>query len=169
MKKMIIYNYNLKDLGNNNTFNNFYFIYIYYMLYHIDIDYGRINELIIFDKLKIFFKDHTLSELDYYNDFDYKNTDSTLLIELKSRRCEYETYTDTMINISKLNKCKRYSRNKKIKMEIYFFFYFNKNDLYYWKYNEVDTFRYGTCSRVDRENVAIKYAYISKDLLTKVE
>ena len=137
------------------------------MLYNIDIDYGRQNELIIFEKLKLFFKD-ALYELDFYNNFDYKNEDSSLLIELKSRRCKFETYNDTMINISKLNKCKRYTRNKTIKMEIYFFFYFNNNDLYYWKYNEVDTLRYGTCSRVDRENVAIKYAYISKNLLIKV-
>ena len=138
------------------------------MLYNIDIDYGRQNEIIIFQKLKLFFNNHILSELDFYNDFDYKNEDSSLLIELKSRRCKFETYNDTMINISKLNKCKRYTRNKKIKMEIYFFFYFNNTDLYYWKYNEVNTLRYGTCSRVDRENVAIKYAYISKELLTKV-
>ena len=138
------------------------------MLYNIDIDYGRQNEIIIFQKLKLFFNNHILSELDFYNDFDYKNEDSSLLIELKSRRCKFETYNDTMINISKLNKCKRYTRNKQIKMEIYFFFYFNNNDLYYWKYNEVNTLRYGTCSRVDRENVAIKYAYISKELLTKV-
>ena len=138
------------------------------MLYNIDIDYGRQNELIIFQKLKLFFNNHILSELDFYNDFDYKNEDSSLLIELKSRRCKFETYNDTMINISKLNKCKRYTRNKTIKMEIYFFFYFNNNDLYYWKYNEVDTLRYGTCSRVDRENVAIKYASISKNLLIKV-
>ena len=139
------------------------------MLYNIDIDYGRQNEIIIFQKLKLFFNNHILSELDFYNDFDYKNEDSSLLIELKSRRCKFETYNDTMINISKLNKCKRYTRNKTIKMEIYFFFYFNNNDLYYWKYNEVDTLRYGTCSRIDRDNVAIKYAYISKELLTKVE
>ena len=74
-----------------------------------------------------------------------------------------------MINISKLNKCKRYTRNKKNKMEIYFFFYFNENHLYYWKYNEIDKLRYGTCTRVNRENIANKYAYISKELLTKVE
>lgn len=73
-----------------------------------------------------------------------------------------------MLNISKLNKCKRYTRNKQNKIEIYIFFYFNENDLYYWKYNETDTLRYGTCSRVDRENIAIKYAYVPKNLLTKV-
>ena len=38
------------------------------MLYNIDIDYGRQNELIIFDKLKLFFSKHKLCELDYYND-----------------------------------------------------------------------------------------------------
>ena len=39
------------------------------MQYHIDIDYGRENEITIFDKLKSFFNNNTLCELDYYNDF----------------------------------------------------------------------------------------------------
>ena len=30
------------------------------MLYSIDVDYGRQNEIIIIEKLKSFFKDHTL-------------------------------------------------------------------------------------------------------------
>ena len=36
------------------------------MLYDIDINYGRQNEIIIFDKLKLFFNDTNLKELSYY-------------------------------------------------------------------------------------------------------
>ena len=75
-----------------------------------------------------------------------------------------------MINCSKLNKCKRLIKNKSKKIEIYFFFYFKQNDLYYWKYNEKDDLRYSTCNRPDRvSSINNKYAYISRNLLTKVE
>ena len=139
------------------------------MLYNIDIDYGRQNEIIIFDKLKLFFNDANLKELSYYDEFDYSNTDKTILCELKSRRCNYNEYNDTMINCSKLNKCKRLIKNKIKKIEIYFFFYFKQNELNYWKYNETDDIRYGEGGRVDRPNAFKKYAFISRNLLTKVE
>ena len=140
------------------------------MLFHLDIDYGRENEIIIYDKLKLFFNDANLKELSYYDEFDYSNEDGTILCELKSRRCNYNEYNDTMINCSKLNKCKRLIRNKNKKIEIYFFFYFKQNDLYFWKYNEIDDLRYSTCNRPDRvSSTNNKYAYISRNLLTKVE
>ena len=41
------------------------------MMYSIDIDYGRANEILIFQKLKKFFQDHILCELDYYNDLRF--------------------------------------------------------------------------------------------------
>ena len=141
------------------------------MLYDLDIDYGRKNEIIIFEKLKIFFSNEKMKELDYYHEFDYTNGDETILCELKSRRCNFNEYNDTMLNISKLNKCKRLIRNKnKLKIEIYFFFYFKQNELYYWKYNEKDNLRYSTCNRPDRvSSTNNKYAYISRELLTKIE
>ena len=137
-------------------------------MYSIDIDYGRQNEIIIYDKLKLFFDDANLKELGYYDEFDYSNDDGSLLCELKSRRCDYNEYNDSMINCSKLNKCKRLTRNKNKKIEIHFFFYFKKSDLYYWKYNETDDIRYGEGGRTDRPNSIKKYAYISRNLLTRV-
>ena len=139
------------------------------MLYNIDIDYGRENEIIIFDKLKLFFNDANLKELDFYHEFDYSNSDESIFCELKSRRCNFNEYNDTMLNVSKLNKCKRLIRNKNKKIEIYFFFFFKQDQLYYWKYNEVDDIRYGEGGRVDRPNALKKYAFISRNLLTKVE
>ena len=140
------------------------------MLYNIDIDYGRENEIIVFQKLKSFFSNEKMKELDYYHEFDYTNEDGTIICELKTRRCSFNEYNDTMINCSKLNKCKRLIKNKNKKIQIYFFFYFKKNDLYFWKYNETDDLRYSTCNRPDRiSSTNNKYAYISRNLLTKVE
>ena len=140
------------------------------MLYEIDVNYGRINEIIIFDKLKAFFDDANLKELSYYDEFDYTNENETIFCELKSRRYTFKEYNDTMINCSKLNKCKRLIRTKNKKIEIYFFFYFKQNELYYWKYNETDDLRYSTCNRPDRASSQNnKYAYISRNLLTKVQ
>ena len=139
------------------------------MLYNIDIDYGRENEIIIFQKLKFFFNDSNLKELSYYDEFDYTNEYGTILCELKSRRCNFNEYNDTMLNVSKLNKCKRLIKNKSKKINIYFFFYFKQNELYYWKYNEIDDIRYGEGGRLDRPHALKKYAYISRNLLTKVE
>ena len=140
------------------------------MLYNIDIDYGRQNEIIIFDKLKLFFNDANLKELDFYHEFDYSNSAESIFCELKSRRCNFNEYNDTMLNVSKLNKCKRLIKNKNKKIEIYFFFYFKQNELYYWKYTESDELRYSTCNRPDRvSSTNNKYAYISRNLLTKVE
>ena len=141
------------------------------MNYEIDIDYERKNEIIIFEKLKLFFSNEKMRELDYYHEFNYTNEDESILCELKSRRCTFNEYNDTMLNVSKLNKCKRLIRNKnKLKIEIYFFFYFKQNDLYYWKYNQKDDLRYSTCNRIDRvSSTNNKYAYLSRNLLTKVE
>ena len=73
-----------------------------------------------------------------------------------------------MLNVSKLNKCKRLSKCQTKKIEIYFFFYFNKIDLYYWKYNGNDEIRHASGGRVDRPNEIMKYAYLSRNILCKV-
>ena len=138
-------------------------------MYSIDIDYGRQNEIIIYDKLKLFFDDANLKELGYYDEFDYSNEDGSIICELKSRRCSFNEYNDTMINCSKLNKCKRMSKNKQKKIDIYFFFYFEQSNLYYWKYDENADVRYSNGGRVDRPNAIKKYGFISRNLLTKVE
>ena len=74
--------------------------------------------------------------MDYYNDFDFTNNNNNLLIELKSRRCKIDQYEDTMISISKINKAKKLVKNKDKNFEIYFFFYYLQNDLYYWKFDD---------------------------------
>ena len=139
------------------------------MLYNIDIDYGKENEIIVHNLLNIFFPTEKIKKLGYYDEFDYSNEDSSILCELKSRRCSYNEYNDTMINCSKLNKCKRMSKNKQKKTDVYFFFYFEQSQLYYWKYDEHADIRYSNGGRIDRPNAIKKYGFISRNLLTKVE
>ena len=78
------------------------------MLYQIDIDYGLKNETECFEKIQNFFNEK-IEKLDYYNHFDFSNSDNTIMIELKSRRCKIDDYADTMINISKINVAKKLS------------------------------------------------------------
>ena len=135
------------------------------MLYQIDVDYGLENEILCKSKIEQFFN-QKLNKLDYYNDFDFTNNNNNLLIELKSRRCKINDYSDTMISISKINKAKKLIKNKDKKIEIYFFFYYLKNELYYWKYD--DTIDLRIDDNCFYRNVRKKYAYIDTKLLTKI-
>ena len=135
------------------------------MLYELDIDYGLKNEKICINKIEKYFNQQ-LVKLDYYNDFDFTNNDNSILIELKSRRCKISDYNDSMISISKLNKTKKIIKTKGNKrIEIYFFFYFTNNDLYFWKYDEKINLRNDNC--IYRGETK-KNAYIPIVLLTKI-
>ena len=114
-----------------------------------------------------------LIKLDYYNAFDFYNEKECVYIELKSRRCQIDTYNSTMIGMNKINKAKILARKNN---SVYFFFYFTKSDysecdLYYWKFNLID-FDKCECKkggRVDRGKSEIKkYCYIPISLLIKI-
>ena len=135
------------------------------MLYSLDVDYGLENEKICFDKIEKFFN-HKLNKLDYYNEFDFTNSDSTIMIELKSRRCRISEYNDTMISISKINKAKKLIKNKFKQVAIYFFFYYLNNELYYWKYDDKINLR--TDNNCNYRGIRKQYAYIPTNLLTKI-
>ena len=135
------------------------------MLYQIDVDYGLENEKICQSKIEQFFN-QKLNKLDYYNDFDFTNNNNNLLIELKSRRCKITDYSDTMISISKINKAKKLIKNKDKKIEIYFFFYYLQNDLYYWKFDDNIILRID--DNCNYRGIRKKYAYIDTKLLTKI-
>ena len=142
------------------------------MLYEIDKDYGEQAEKTAILKLQIFF-DNKLIKLDYYNPFDFYNEQQNLYIELKSRRCQINTYDSTMIGMNKINKAKILTRKNN---NVYFCFYFTKTDytecdLYYWKFNlsDFDKCESKTGGRVDRGKSEIKkYCYIPVSLLTKI-
>ena len=132
------------------------------MLYELDIDYGLKNENICFEKIERYFNEK-LVKLDYYNDYDFTNSDNTLLIELKSRRCKITDYNDTMISVSKINKSKKIIRNKNKHIVIYFFFYYTNNDLYFWKFDEKVNLRIDNCNYRGETKT-----YIPTALLTKI-
>ena len=81
-------------------------------------------------------------------------------------RCKITDYSDTMISISKINKAKKLIKNKDKNIEIYFFFYYLKNELYYWKYD--DTIDLRIDDNCIYRNVRKQYAYIPTKLLTKI-
>ena len=134
------------------------------MLYEIDIDYGSQNEILCKCKIEKFFN-QKLQKLDYYNDFDFTNNNN-LLIELKSRRCTINEYNDTMISISKINKAKKIIKNKNTKINVYFFFYYLHNDLYYWKFDDKINLRVD--DNCNYRGIRKSYAYIPTNLLTKI-
>ena len=135
------------------------------MLYQIDVDYGLQNEKLCFEKIQNFFNEKII-KLDYYNNFDFSNSDNTIMIELKSRRCTINEYSDTMINISKINVAKKLSKNKNKKIQIYFFFYYLQNELFYWKYNDKIDLRVD--NNCNYRGIRKPYAYIETKLLTKI-
>ena len=136
------------------------------MLYQIDVDYGLENEKICFEKIQKYFKNDIIKKLDYYNNFDFSNSDNTIMIELKSRRCKITDYSDTMFPITKINKAKKLIKNKDKKIEIYFFFYYLQNDLYYWKFDDNIILRID--DNCNYRGIRKKYAYIDTKLLTKI-
>lgn len=73
-------------------------------------------------KMKINFSN--ITEHDYYNAFDFicDSYTKTTSIELKIRRCNFETYPNTKINLSKINKRKKSVKCKTKKLKITSFF-----------------------------------------------
>ena len=99
---------------------------------------------------KIFVISSTNAVNHFYNDIIQTN-------------CIFEKYSDEWTNtlIDKMSE-----KNKDKKIEIYFFFYYLQNDLYYWKFDE------NTILRIDNNcnyrGIRKKYAYIDTKLLTKI-
>ena len=135
------------------------------MLHSLDIDYGLQNEKKCIKNIEAFFN-QKLIKLDYYNDFDFINSNNTIMIELKSRRCKITEYNDTMISISKINKSKKIVKNKNKNIQIYFFFYYLNDDLYYWQYDDKINLRID--NNCNYRGINKQYAYIPTNLLTKI-
>lgn len=84
-----------------------------------------------------------LESSDRYCFYDFSNDE--YLIELKSRKCNHDTYPTAMINHPKIIKWKTNYPNKKF---ISAFLY--KDGLYYWEYNVDELSHIGTTGRTDR-------------------
>ena len=96
-----------------------------------------------------------------FNLFDFESFNC--LYELKTRRCNYDTYKDTMIGMNKI----QYAQNH-LEKDIFFIFNY-KDGLYYWKFNIIQPLNYRYGGRTDRGNNECKeYAFIPISYLTKL-
>ena len=104
-------------------------IEMYTIIYALcDYNYGVESEKKVINQLQKFFG-NTLTELDYYDQFDFYNEK---IIEQKSRRCKIDTYESTRGGMNKINKAKIL----KIKnTNVFFIFYFTNIN-----YSECDLF-----------------------------
>ena len=65
-----------------------------------DYAFGKSKEPIILEKIKKFFKDDTIVEMDNYSRYDYKGNKK--IFELKSRRNTYNAFPTTLIPADKI-------------------------------------------------------------------
>jgi hypothetical protein len=132
--------------------------------YEADREFGIAEEEKQFAVLKSKFGDDLERMTGRYCKMDFKS--QNCYVELKSRRCNKDTYEDTMVSESKL----KYAEKRGTPT----FFAFNFQDgIYYWKYNKEDiengkvNIRDG--GRFDRGRPEKNsYAFIHKDLLVAI-
>ena len=128
-----------------------------------DRKFGKESEDKNLEIFRTFFNDENLKKTKWQSIMDFES--DRCCIELKTRRCEYNKYKDSMIPASKIRYCD--GKNKE------FYFCFNFQDgLYYWKYdlNEIDKLRYGRGGRFDRSRIEINdYAFIPIDIMKRIE
>lgn len=130
-----------------------------------DLKFGLKGEQDCIDIVRNYFDKELKKDNNNFFVFDYSC--KNCYVELKSRRCNHNTYPDTMVGKNKLD----YASNTD--KEVYFVFSFF-DGMYYWKYNTEDlangnvSFRKG--GRVDRGKDEIKdYAYIKTSCLSKIK
>ena len=75
----------------------------------------------------------SLNYTSHYDNFDYEN--DKVMIELKTRNCNWGQYPSLIFSTAKINKAIDLSLNPDFKKEIYFFWKLN-DGLYYWKYDK---------------------------------
>jgi hypothetical protein len=124
-----------------------------------DLEFGFSNENKYFELIKKTF-DINLERTTKNYIFDYES-DKTL-VELKSRRCDSNTYPTTMVGENKIKYAEKSTK------DVYFVFAFN-DGVYYWKYDKNVELKIDVGGRMDRGRLELnKYAYIKKELLKKI-
>ena len=125
----------------------------------LDRKFGFGSENSNIEILRTFLGCPDLKQNSQFDLFDYESDE--YLIELKTRRCKSNTYSDTMIPKNKIDFCKTANKT------IYFFFQF-VDGLYYWKYDKLTNLRLDNGGRSDRGHDEIKkYYYIPCNYLIK--
>ena len=91
-------------------------------------DVGILQEKAVLPLLKVFFNDDSIVNLPEGHTFDFKGNNK--YIELKSRSCKQQTYTDTAIGVSKIRQA-----YKDVSTTQYYFVFKFSDGMYYWKYD----------------------------------
>jgi len=100
-----------------------------------DIKMGEVNEDLNVKKLETTFNTD-LKNFGKYSILDWRNSSSTVYVELKSRRLNHNSYDTTIVGMNKIEKCV----NPDVKYYFAFSFLYG---LYYIKYEKelFDTFQ----------------------------
>lgn len=128
-----------------------------------DLDFGKQKEDKNLILLRSVIDENLQKSASNFYVIDFSSKDC--YIELKSRRCEKDKYSDTMIGINKIEFAKKSDK------PTYFCFCFT-DGLYSWKYDDkeaLDAITYREGGRWDRGfNEKKEYAYIKCDYLKKI-
>jgi hypothetical protein len=128
--------------------------------YHDDYLWGKEQENYTYPILKEYFKTDLKQYTSQYDDFDFYDDESDY--EQKSRKNNYNAYSETMITLNKTQK----ATEKKIKLV------FNFADGIYWiEYNEdlFKTFNRKLFSRAEIKSDEKDHIYIPIHLLTLIK
>ena len=126
-----------------------------------DHSFGTKQEQLNYEKIKACLKDETLTFTKNFNRADFIG--DKVVVEMKSRRCNYNTYATTMIPESKIIHCNSFECKKG-----YLVFLF-LDGLYYTPTEDLE-YTVARGGRYDRGRVEIRndYAYINIKHLQRV-
>jgi hypothetical protein len=137
---------------------------------HADLKLGQRGEITTFEKLKVLFPKIKKSK-EFYSPFDYYSNDENgeidLLVEVKTRRVNINTYPTLAFGKNKLSVGNGHRRKNK-NIRILFCWLLENNELYFWEYFGSKSkleYEFGYISNVKRhqnpsESVMVKTAFI---------
>lgn len=129
----------------------------------VDRAFGLSNEERMINTMSLILKTKLTKISDKWSTFDAKNHDSSVFVEIKTRRCKSTDFDTTIVGINKIREARR---QYKLGNKVYFVFSFS-DDNYYWEYTEEPNHYEVRCGgRGDRGSGEWKtYAYIYTDKL----
>ena len=133
----------------------------------LDLNLGFNSEDNLFNTLKVYFNEPDLKKTVKYSLTDFSSKDK--LIELKTRRCGYNSFSTTIVG---LNKCEHYKNQDN--MCCYFVFNFlNDKTIYYIKYDSElfntfdieNTYIFRDNKKEPKTNIHIPIKYLKKVII----
>lgn len=123
-----------------------------------DYEFGIHQENIVLPTLKKQFGDDLTKTTDRYAPFDFEN--ATSVIELKSRRCNHDTFSTVMVSQKKIKDAQNEQR------DVYFCFNY-QDGIYYFKVDKNYKFEFNRGGRFDRGRAEwALYTYVPSEQLT---